>query len=187
MGVEHFVTHFLPPSRSITSVTNTNTLTHKCTQVTHECAHLDKNAGIKYNGLKCLNAFVHLEHSHTQRGQIQLQSMFVFVFFQQLYRKRPGMTMLCAKLPQNVSKNRYRDISPCTSVSALLMSSNMFPLEPFVLPITHSTSPPLFFFPPLEPLFFLLCRLFSLFLYVHSYPLLLSSWLPLQMMPRGSF
>lgn len=32
---------------------------------------------------------------------------------QQLYRKRPGMTMLCAKLPQNVSKNRYRDISPC--------------------------------------------------------------------------
>lgn len=33
---------------------------------------------------------------------------------QQLYRKRPGMTMQCAKLPQNVSKNRYRDISPCT-------------------------------------------------------------------------
>lgn len=26
------------------------------------------------------------------------------------------MTMLCAKLPQNVSKNRYRDISPCTSL-----------------------------------------------------------------------
>lgn len=40
--------------------------------------------------------------------------IFVFLVLQQLYRKRPGMTMLCAKLPQNVSKNRYRDISPCT-------------------------------------------------------------------------
>lgn len=40
--------------------------------------------------------------------------MLCCVVLQQLYRKRPGMTMLCAKLPQNVSKNRYRDISPCT-------------------------------------------------------------------------
>lgn len=46
------------------------------------------------------------------------------LFLQQLYRKRPGMTMLCAKLPQNVSKNRYRDISPCTSLSIMMPSNN---------------------------------------------------------------
>lgn len=28
--------------------------------------------------------------------------------------------MLCAKLPQNVSKNRYRDISPCTWLHSFL-------------------------------------------------------------------
>uniref|UniRef100_A0A8C5HEX3 Tyrosine-protein phosphatase n=1 Tax=Gouania willdenowi TaxID=441366 RepID=A0A8C5HEX3_GOUWI len=43
-----------------------------------------------------------------------LSSGAILAQFDQLYRKRPGMTMLCAKLPQNVSKNRYRDISPCT-------------------------------------------------------------------------
>lgn len=37
----------------------------------------------------------------------------LFCILKQLYRKRPGMTMSCAKLPQNISKNRYRDISPC--------------------------------------------------------------------------
>lgn len=51
----------------------------------------------------------------------------MFVFLQQLYRKRPGMSMLCAKLPQNVSKNRYRDISPCTY---LCLCCNTF-TEPF--------------------------------------------------------
>lgn len=35
------------------------------------------------------------------------------------------MTMLCAKLPQNVSKNRYRDISPCTA-SQVSTSMNIF-------------------------------------------------------------
>ncbi|XP_045143338.1 tyrosine-protein phosphatase non-receptor type 4 isoform X2 [Echinops telfairi] len=36
----------------------------------------------------------------------------VLTQFDQLYRKKPGMTMSCAKLPQNTTKNRYRDISP---------------------------------------------------------------------------
>ncbi|XP_013395604.1 tyrosine-protein phosphatase non-receptor type 4 isoform X4 [Lingula anatina] len=32
--------------------------------------------------------------------------------FEQLYRKKPGMTMNAARLPENIPKNRYRDISP---------------------------------------------------------------------------
>lgn len=58
------------------------------------------------------------------------------VFFfssQQLYRKRPGMTMLCAKLPQNVSKNRYRDISPCMDPqisTGMSTFSHLLPLLP---------------------------------------------------------
>ena len=34
---------------------------------------------------------------------------------QQLYRKKPGMTMEASRLMENLPKNRYRDISPCTS------------------------------------------------------------------------
>uniref|UniRef100_A0A8D2ZV57 Tyrosine-protein phosphatase n=1 Tax=Scophthalmus maximus TaxID=52904 RepID=A0A8D2ZV57_SCOMX len=44
--------------------------------------------------------------------------------FDQLYRKRPGMTMLCAKLPQNVSKNRYRDISPYDATRVILKGTD---------------------------------------------------------------
>ncbi|XP_042180006.1 tyrosine-protein phosphatase non-receptor type 4 isoform X1 [Oncorhynchus tshawytscha] len=40
--------------------------------------------------------------------------------FDQLYRKRPGLTMSCAKLPQNISKNRYRDISPYDATRVIL-------------------------------------------------------------------
>lgn len=87
-----------------------------------------------------------------------------FVFLQQLYRKRPGMTMLCAKLPQNVSKNRYRDISPCTA-SQVSTSMNIFSA-----PLTCSPSP----LPP-EGNFLCMCSLST------------SLCLPLQMMPHGSF
>ncbi|XP_076797146.1 tyrosine-protein phosphatase non-receptor type 4 isoform X2 [Arvicanthis niloticus] len=44
----------------------------------------------------------------------------VLAQFDQLYRKKPGMTMSCAKLPQNISKNRYRDISPYDATRVLL-------------------------------------------------------------------
>ncbi|ETE70894.1 Tyrosine-protein phosphatase non-receptor type 4, partial [Ophiophagus hannah] len=42
----------------------------------------------------------------------------------QLYRKKPGMTMSCAKLPQNISKNRYRDISPYDATRVILNSND---------------------------------------------------------------
>uniref|UniRef100_A0A4W5QYU6 Tyrosine-protein phosphatase n=1 Tax=Hucho hucho TaxID=62062 RepID=A0A4W5QYU6_9TELE len=48
----------------------------------------------------------------------------VLAQFDQLYRKSPGMTMLCAKLPQNISKNRYRDISPYDATRVILKSTH---------------------------------------------------------------
>ncbi|KAA0715732.1 Tyrosine-protein phosphatase non-receptor type 4 [Triplophysa tibetana] len=49
-----------------------------------------------------------------------LNSGTLLAHFDQLYRKRPGMTMSCAKLPQNISKNRYRDISPYDATRVIL-------------------------------------------------------------------
>lgn len=37
-------------------------------------------------------------------------SLFVI---QQLYRKKPGLAITFAKLPQNLDKNRYKDVLPC--------------------------------------------------------------------------
>lgn len=34
--------------------------------------------------------------------------------FEQLYRKKPGLSSNEAKKQENINKNRYRDISPCT-------------------------------------------------------------------------
>ncbi|XP_043916669.1 tyrosine-protein phosphatase non-receptor type 4 [Protopterus annectens] len=62
------------------------------------------------NGLK--ESMVHLKDG--------LKSGAVLAQFDQLYRKKPGMTMSCAKLPQNVSKNRYRDISPYDATRVIL-------------------------------------------------------------------
>ncbi|KAI4904966.1 hypothetical protein NFI96_018647 [Prochilodus magdalenae] len=53
-----------------------------------------------------------------------LSSGAVLAQFDQLYRKRPGMTMSCAKLPQNISKNRYRDISPYDATRVILKGTD---------------------------------------------------------------
>ncbi|XP_036401179.1 tyrosine-protein phosphatase non-receptor type 4 isoform X1 [Megalops cyprinoides] len=53
-----------------------------------------------------------------------LSSGAVLAQFDQLYRKRPGMTMSCAKLPQNISKNRYRDISPYDATRVILKGAD---------------------------------------------------------------
>ncbi|XP_048873028.1 tyrosine-protein phosphatase non-receptor type 4-like isoform X3 [Brienomyrus brachyistius] len=55
-----------------------------------------------------------------QRLRDDLSSGTLLAQFDQLYRKRPGMTMSCAKLPQNISKNRYRDISPYDATRVVL-------------------------------------------------------------------
>lgn len=53
-----------------------------------------------------------------------LESGAVIAQFEQLYRKKPGMTLNDAKLPENLVKNRYRDISPYDSTRVVLISSS---------------------------------------------------------------
>uniref|UniRef100_A0A8C1Q7S4 Tyrosine-protein phosphatase n=1 Tax=Cyprinus carpio TaxID=7962 RepID=A0A8C1Q7S4_CYPCA len=74
-----------------------------------------------------------LEQCHSEadslRSSIQLlrdglSSGTVLAQFDQLYRKRPGMSMSCARLPQNVSKNRYRDISPYDTTRVVLKGTD---------------------------------------------------------------
>ncbi|KAG9469401.1 hypothetical protein GDO78_020607 [Eleutherodactylus coqui] len=67
---------------------------------------------------------VHSEDDALRESMIQLAEGLlngsVLAQFDQLYRKKPGMTMSCAKLPQNISKNRYRDISPYDATRVIL-------------------------------------------------------------------
>ncbi|XP_071033049.1 tyrosine-protein phosphatase non-receptor type 4 [Parasteatoda tepidariorum] len=49
-----------------------------------------------------------------------LESGAAIARFDQLYRKKPGMSMNIAKLPENLNKNRYKDISPYDSTRVIL-------------------------------------------------------------------
>uniref|UniRef100_A0A8B9QAG5 Tyrosine-protein phosphatase n=1 Tax=Apteryx owenii TaxID=8824 RepID=A0A8B9QAG5_APTOW len=70
---------------------------------------------------------VHQDDNALRESMIQLADGLitgtVLAQFDQLYRKKPGMTMSCAKLPQNISKNRYRDISPYDATRVILKSN----------------------------------------------------------------
>ncbi|XP_068102238.1 tyrosine-protein phosphatase non-receptor type 4 [Hyperolius riggenbachi] len=71
---------------------------------------------------------VHCEDDALRESMIQLAEGLlngnVLAQFDQLYRKKPGMTMSCAKLPQNISKNRYRDISPYDATRVILLGGD---------------------------------------------------------------
>uniref|UniRef100_A0A8C3UKS3 protein-tyrosine-phosphatase n=1 Tax=Catharus ustulatus TaxID=91951 RepID=A0A8C3UKS3_CATUS len=72
-------------------------------------------------------AGVHQDDNALRESMIQLAEGLitgtVLAQFDQLYRKKPGMTMSCARLPQNISKNRYRDISPYDATRVILKSN----------------------------------------------------------------
>ncbi|XP_070287040.1 tyrosine-protein phosphatase non-receptor type 3 isoform X4 [Myotis yumanensis] len=49
-----------------------------------------------------------------------LESGTVLIQFEQLYRKKPGLAITFAKLPQNLDKNRYKDVLPYDTTRVLL-------------------------------------------------------------------
>ncbi|XP_060555804.1 tyrosine-protein phosphatase non-receptor type 4-like isoform X1 [Ruditapes philippinarum] len=53
-----------------------------------------------------------------------LESGAALAQFEQLYRKKPGMTMNIARLEANVPKNRYRDISPYDQTRVMIKNAN---------------------------------------------------------------
>ncbi|XP_052682171.1 tyrosine-protein phosphatase non-receptor type 4-like isoform X7 [Crassostrea angulata] len=56
--------------------------------------------------------------------QESLDSGAALAQFEQLYRKKPGMTMNAARLDDNIAKNRYRDISPYDQTRVILKEQN---------------------------------------------------------------
>ncbi|CAG5120348.1 unnamed protein product, partial [Candidula unifasciata] len=55
--------------------------------------------------------------------QESLESGAAIAQFEQLYRKKPGLTLNAAKLDANLSKNRYRDISPYDQTRVVLTNA----------------------------------------------------------------
>ncbi|XP_031571457.1 tyrosine-protein phosphatase non-receptor type 4-like isoform X2 [Actinia tenebrosa] len=53
-----------------------------------------------------------------------LDSGDLLVYFQELYRKKPGMSMDEARKPENLPKNRYRDILPYDDTRVKLLKGN---------------------------------------------------------------
>ncbi|XP_064647817.1 tyrosine-protein phosphatase non-receptor type 4-like isoform X4 [Lineus longissimus] len=56
--------------------------------------------------------------------QEALESGAALAQFEQLYRKKPGMTMQAARQSENIPKNRYRDISPYDQTRVKLKASS---------------------------------------------------------------
>nr|KAF6486843.1 protein tyrosine phosphatase non-receptor type 3 [Rousettus aegyptiacus] len=52
-----------------------------------------------------------------------LESGTVLIQFEQLYRKKPGLAITFAKLPQNLDKNRYKDVLPYDTARVLLQGN----------------------------------------------------------------
>ncbi|NXP76654.1 PTN3 phosphatase, partial [Ramphastos sulfuratus] len=49
-----------------------------------------------------------------------LESGTILIQFEQLYRKKPGLAVTCAKLPCNMDKNRYKDVLPYDATRIVL-------------------------------------------------------------------
>uniref|UniRef100_A0A672TUA5 Tyrosine-protein phosphatase n=1 Tax=Strigops habroptila TaxID=2489341 RepID=A0A672TUA5_STRHB len=49
-----------------------------------------------------------------------LEGGTVLIQFEQLYRKKPGLAVTCAKVPQNMDKNRYKDVLPYDATRIIL-------------------------------------------------------------------
>ncbi|KAM5184093.1 tyrosine-protein phosphatase non-receptor type 3 isoform 2-T2 [Callospermophilus lateralis] len=68
------------------------------------------------------------EGGNTLEGSMELlkkglESGTVLIQFEQLYRKKPGLAITFAKLPQNLDKNRYKDVLPYDTTRVLLQGN----------------------------------------------------------------
>ncbi|XP_075777721.1 tyrosine-protein phosphatase non-receptor type 3 isoform X2 [Pelodiscus sinensis] len=52
-----------------------------------------------------------------------LESGTVLIQFEQLYRKKPGLAVTCAKTAQNMDKNRYKDVLPYDATRIILQGN----------------------------------------------------------------
>lgn len=50
---------------------------------------------------------------------------------QNLYRRKPGLFLNCARLPENMDKNRYRDVLPCKLLQPLLHHHHPYSFWPW--------------------------------------------------------
>ncbi|XP_068092774.1 tyrosine-protein phosphatase non-receptor type 3 isoform X2 [Hyperolius riggenbachi] len=65
------------------------------------------------------------EYCETLQGSMEqlakgLETGVVLIQFEQLYRKKPGLAITCAKTGQNMDKNRYKDVLPYDATRVLL-------------------------------------------------------------------
>uniref|UniRef100_H3A3G9 Tyrosine-protein phosphatase n=1 Tax=Latimeria chalumnae TaxID=7897 RepID=H3A3G9_LATCH len=61
-----------------------------------------------------------------------LDSGTVLIQFEQLYRKKPGMAITCAKLSENMDKNRYKDVLPYDATRVVLQENEDYVNASFV-------------------------------------------------------
>ena len=72
---------------------------------------------------------VYRDMSCRQEGSVHVMLSLIICYksslpsTQRLYRRKPGMAAIASKLPHNLNRNRYRDISAC---------------EPLLLTHTHT-------------------------------------------------
>ncbi|XP_066435194.1 tyrosine-protein phosphatase non-receptor type 3 isoform X2 [Eleutherodactylus coqui] len=65
------------------------------------------------------------EYCDTLQGSMEqlakgLETGIVLIQFEQLYRKKPGLAITCAKTDQNLDKNRYKDVLPYDATRVIL-------------------------------------------------------------------
>ncbi|XP_073443843.1 tyrosine-protein phosphatase non-receptor type 3 isoform X2 [Dendrobates tinctorius] len=68
------------------------------------------------------------EYCDTLQGSMEqltkgLETGIVLIQFEQLYRKKPGLAIICAKTGQNMDKNRYKDVLPYDTTRVILQGN----------------------------------------------------------------
>ncbi|XP_077125675.1 tyrosine-protein phosphatase non-receptor type 3 isoform X1 [Ranitomeya variabilis] len=73
-------------------------------------------------------AILPTDYCDTLQGSMEqltkgLETGIVLIQFEQLYRKKPGLAIICAKTGQNMDKNRYKDVLPYDTTRVILQGN----------------------------------------------------------------